>query len=38
MVSEQVREELGGLDSDEIYERWNKWATEAAKRGLQEEQ
>ncbi len=36
MVSEQVDEEFGTLDSDRIYERWNEWVTEAAKKGLSE--
>lgn len=37
MVSEQVREEFGSMDSERIYERWDDWATAAAKRGLAEE-
>lgn len=33
-ISDQVREEYGSLDSEKIYERWNEWTTNAAKRGL----
>lgn len=31
LISADVKEEVGSLDSDLIYERWNKWATETAK-------
>jgi type IV secretory pathway ATPase VirB11/archaellum biosynthesis ATPase len=36
IASEKVREEFGELDSDRIYERWNDWATQAAKAGPSE--
>ncbi|MEM5866721.1 MAG: hypothetical protein QXG39_02265, partial [Candidatus Aenigmatarchaeota archaeon] len=32
MISEQVREEVGGLDSKMIYERWLNWFKEKIKR------
>jgi type IV secretory pathway ATPase VirB11/archaellum biosynthesis ATPase len=31
LISEQVKEELGGLDSEEIYNRWMKWFKEKLK-------